>query len=70
MSSGSGSSSPDRLEIETTITDPEALTKPWKSTRAYDRYLDWTLTEHVLQQNNRNVVTDDGKAGIDLEQQA
>ena len=60
----------ERLEIETTITDPEALTKPWKSTRAYDRYVDWTLTEHVLPQNNRNVVADDGKAGMNLEQQA
>ena len=56
----------ERLEIETTITDPEALTKPWKSTRAYDRYLDWTLTEHVVTQNNRNGVTDDGKALRDV----
>ena len=38
----------ERLEIETTITDPEALTKPWTSARAFDRYVDWTLTEHVL----------------------
>jgi hypothetical protein len=60
---------PDRLEIETTITDAEALTKPWTATRAYGRHRDWTLAEYVCQQNNRNFTTDDGKAGINLEHQ-
>jgi hypothetical protein len=58
---------PDRLDVETTITDPEALTKPWTTTRAYGRHRDWTLAEYVCQQNNRNFTTDDGKAGIKLE---
>jgi hypothetical protein len=58
---------PDVLEIETTITDPQALTKPWTATRRYGRHRDWTLAEYVCQQNNRNFTTDDGKAGIDLE---
>ena len=57
---------PDRLEIETTITDPEALTKPLTRSAAYGRHRDWTLAEYVCQQNNRNFTTDDGKAGIDL----
>jgi len=56
----------DKLQIETTITDPEALTKPLTSTRQYGRHRDWTLAEYVCQQNNRNFVTDDGKAGINL----
>jgi hypothetical protein len=58
---------PDTLEIETTVHDPEALTKPWTAKRAYARHRDWTLAEYVCQQNNRNFLTDDGKAGIDLE---
>jgi hypothetical protein len=57
---------PDRLEVQTTIDDPEALTKPFTRTAAYGRHRDWTLAEYVCQQNNRNFVTDDGKAGIDL----
>jgi hypothetical protein len=58
--------SPDRLEVQTTITDPEALAKPWTTTRAYGRHRDWTLAEYVCQQNNRNFTTDEGKAGINL----
>ena len=56
----------DRLQIETTITDPEALTKPFTSTRVYGRHRDWTIAEYVCQQNNRNYFTEDGKAGINL----
>jgi hypothetical protein len=56
----------DKLQIETTITDPEALTKPFTSTRVYGRHRDWTIAEYVCQQNNRNYFTEDGKAGINL----
>ena len=61
-------SAPDTLTIETTITDPEALTAPWTRTSTYGRHRDWTLAEYVCQQNNRNGTTDEGKATIDLEQ--
>jgi hypothetical protein len=57
---------PDRLEIETTIYDEEALTTPWTRTTSYARHRDWTLAEYVCQQNNRNFTTADGKSGIDL----
>jgi hypothetical protein len=57
---------PDRLEVETTIHDEEALTKPWTRTTSYARHRDWTLAEYVCQQNNRNFTTADGKSGIDL----
>ena len=50
-----------------TIHDPVALMKPAVSTRVYGRHRDWTLAEYVCQQNNRNFMTDDGKAGINLE---
>lgn len=58
--------SPDVLEVQTTITDPEALTKPFVRTATYGRHRDWNLAEYVCQQNNRNFTTDDGKSGIDL----
>jgi hypothetical protein len=57
---------PDRLEIQTTIDDAEALTKPFTRTASYGRHRDWTLAEYVCQQNNRNFTTEDGKSGIDL----
>jgi hypothetical protein len=61
---------PDRLEIQTSITDPEALTKPWTTTRVFARHRDWTLAEYVCQQNNRNYTTEDGKSGINLKYEA
>jgi len=61
---------PDRLEIQTSITDPEALTKPWNNTRVFARHREWTLAEYVCQQNNRNFTTDDGKSGINLKYEA
>src|SRR5258706_222829 len=59
-----------RDEIQASITDPEALTKPWNSTRVFGRHRDWTLAEYVCQQNNRNFVTEDGKSGINLKYEA
>ena len=56
---------PDVLEIQTTVTDPEALTAPFVTTRTYLRHRDWTTSEYICEQNNRNSVTD-GKAGISL----
>ncbi len=55
------------LEIQTTVDDPVALERPWTTTREYDRHRDWTLAEYVCQENNRNFMTPDGKAVIDLE---
>jgi hypothetical protein len=58
---------PDTLEIVTKVEDPDALAKPWTTTRVYSRHRDWTLAEYICQENNRNFFTDEGKAGIDLE---
>jgi hypothetical protein len=57
---------PKTLEIATTIDDPEALAKPWIRTLTYARHSDWTLAEYICQQNNRNFVDANGKAGINL----
>jgi hypothetical protein len=57
---------PDTLEISTTVQDPVALTKPWTSTKTLKRHRAWDITEYVCEQNNRNFVNDEGKAGIIL----
>ena len=57
---------PDLMEIVTTVEDPEALQKPYSRTSTYARHADWTLAEYICQQNNRNFVGEDGKAGINL----
>jgi len=57
---------PDTLAVQTTIEDPEALTKPWTASRTFKRHRDWTIAEYVCEQNNRNMVDAEGKAGIVL----
>jgi hypothetical protein len=57
---------PDTMTIDTTITDPEALTMPFTSSRTLRRHRDWTLAEYICEENNRNSVDQNGKARINL----
>ena len=57
---------PDTMSIETTITDPDALTTPSTSNRTLKRHRNWTIAEYVCEENNRNSVDANGKAGINL----
>jgi hypothetical protein len=57
---------PNSLEISTTVDDPEALAKPFTRVANFARHRDWTIAEYVCQQNNRNFVDANGKAGINL----
>ena len=57
---------PDVMSIETTVTDPEALTAPFTTTRTLARHREWTTAEYICEQNNRNYVDAQGKAGIKL----
>ena len=57
---------PDTLVVDTAIDDPEALTQPWTSSRTFKRHRDWTISEYVCEQNNRNLVDAQGHAGIVL----
>jgi len=57
---------PDTMTIETTITDPDALTMPYTSNRILKRHRNWTIAEYVCEENNRNSVDASGKAGINL----
>jgi hypothetical protein len=57
---------PDTMTIETTITDPEALKAPYTSTRTLRRHRNWTIAEYICEENNRNSVDANGKAGVNL----
>ena len=57
---------PDTMAIDTTITDPEALSMPFTSSRTLRRHRDWTLAEYICEENNRNSVDQSGKARINL----
>jgi hypothetical protein len=58
---------PDVMTIDTTVTDPEALSAPFVSTRTLARHRDWTVREYICEENNRNFVDPTGKAGIKLD---
>jgi hypothetical protein len=57
---------PDTMTIETTVTDPEALTVPFVSNRTLRRHRAWTIAEYICEENNRNSVDANGKAGINI----
>ena len=57
----------NRMEIETTITDPAALTEPYTTTATLARHRDWTIAEYICQENNRNFVDAAGQSGIILD---
>jgi len=56
----------DTMSIETTVTDPEALTAPYTTTRNLRRHRAWTIAEYICEENNRNFVDQNGKAGINI----
>jgi hypothetical protein len=59
---------PDVMTIDTTVTDPDALIAPWTSSRTLIRHRDWTISEYICEENNRNFVDASGKAGVKLDQ--
>jgi len=57
---------PDTMIIETTITDPVVLTAPYTTSSTLRRHRNWTVSEYICEENNRNYVDPAGKAGINL----
>jgi len=55
------------MQIETTITDSEALTAPYTTNATLGRHRDWTIAEYICQENNRNFVDSSGEEGIILD---
>ena len=57
---------PETMSIETTISDPDALTTSYTSSRTLKRHRNWTIAEYICEENNRNFVDQSGKAGVRL----
>jgi hypothetical protein len=57
---------PDTMATQTTITDPVVLTEPYTTNGTLKRHRDWTISEYICEENNRNYVDQTGKAGINL----
>jgi hypothetical protein len=51
----------DALLVETTVEDPEALEKPWKTTLRMKRDRDGELLEFICAENDRNPVDAQGR---------
>ncbi|HEY2385097.1 MAG TPA: hypothetical protein VGK48_28305 [Terriglobia bacterium] len=57
---------PDTMATQTTIIDPVALTTPYVTAATLKRHRNWTISEYICEENNRNYVDPNGKAGINL----
>lgn len=57
---------PDTMAMQTTISDPVVLTEPYTTNGILKRHRDWTISEYICEENNRNYVDQTGKAGINL----
>ena len=57
---------PDILEIQSTLTDPQALAEPFTTTTLYERHRDWTLKEYICEENNHDFADDKGRPGMTL----
>jgi len=51
---------PDKMEDEMTLTDPDVLAKPWHVVRSYTRHRDLDQLEYICEENNRNPVDNTG----------
>jgi hypothetical protein len=58
---------PDTMTIETTLVDPVALSEPYTTSATLARHRDWTIAEYICEENNRNFLGEDGRAGIVLD---
>jgi len=51
---------PDKMEDQMTLTDPEVLAKPWHVVRSYTRHRDLDQLEYICEENNRNPIDNTG----------
>lgn len=58
---------PEHLQIETTISDPQVLAKPWTTVHPYVRVHD-DLREYVCEENNHDSTDAQGRPGQRLNQ--
>ena len=48
--------SPNVLQVEITVEDPKAYTKPWTAVRRFDRKSDWEIGENICEDNNTYLI--------------
>ena len=63
-------SGPDALQIQTTITDPVVLAKPWVTTTNYVRHRDWDIKEYECTENNHDGADEFGRPFMKLDEAA
>jgi hypothetical protein len=51
---------PDKMEDQMTLTDPDVLAKPWHVVRSYTRHRDLDQLEYICEENNRNPIDNTG----------
>lgn len=57
---------PDKLIVETTITDPALFTASFVTTMGYKLEPDWEIREYVCQENNRDAADAEGRPSMNL----
>jgi hypothetical protein len=58
----------DRMKIEWTVIDEEALNQPWVSSTVYRRVPDGELIDYECNENPRNPINADGSVGFEFQQ--
>jgi len=58
--------SPDTMEVAMTLTDPDALQKPWHIVRTFHRHRDLDQLEFICEENNRNPIDKTGRVSTVL----
>ena len=59
---------PENLQIQTIITDPEVLAKPWTQTTNYVRHREWDLKEYECHENNHDGADEFGRPFMKLDE--
>jgi hypothetical protein len=54
------SKDPDRLLVELTVSDPEALAKPYTNVYVFNRSREYELIEFICAENDRNKLDSEG----------
>ncbi|HWJ70260.1 MAG TPA: hypothetical protein VNS79_09450 [Sphingobium sp.] len=57
---------PQKLVVETTITDPALFSAPFTTSMFYKLEPDWEIREYVCQENNRDAADAEGRPSMDL----
>ncbi len=59
---------PENLQIQTIITDPEVLAKPWTQTSNYVRHREWDIKEYECTENNHDGADEFGRPFMKLDE--